>query len=112
LLYFQIVAKPPPPLIIAIPTLSAFAAIIGLWRERRAYELHSYEYSRMCELVEEGLRLEAVRLGDDPEVGRKVIYAVGCAALHEASRGFSPTAASRSIPFRREADVGKSAAIG
>jgi hypothetical protein len=72
-------------LIVLIPTIPAIGAVLVLWRERRAYEVHAHEYHRMNLLVREGLRLLARHTGD-PKWEAQVLHAIGQEALHEVTR--------------------------
>jgi hypothetical protein len=72
-------------LIVLIPTIPAIGAVLVLWRERRAYEVHAHEYHRMDLMVREGLRLLARHSGD-PKWESQVLHAVGQEALHEVTR--------------------------
>src|SRR5262249_20595539 len=73
-------------LILLIPTVPAVGAVLGLWRERRAFEVHAHEYQRMAQIVLEGLTLLEARLADDPKREAEVIHAIGREALHEGAR--------------------------
>jgi hypothetical protein len=72
-------------LIVMIPTIPAIGAVLVLWRERRAYEVHAHEYHRMNLLVLEGLRLLARHNGDQ-KWEAQVLHAIGQEALHEVTR--------------------------
>lgn len=72
-------------LIVLIPTIPAIGAVLVLWRERRAYEVHAHEYHRMDLMVREGLHLLARHSGD-PKWESQVLHAVGQEALHEVTR--------------------------
>jgi hypothetical protein len=69
-----------------IPTLPALGAVFGLWRERRAYEVHAHEYRRMEEIVLEGLSLLEARFHNDPTRQAEIMYEIGREGLHEGAR--------------------------